>query len=66
MHLILLQHAFVVAGVPPAVEGWRLAARTRARSSIAWNTADEIPPGGDARLYGRRDACRHTHLALAV
>jgi hypothetical protein len=54
----------VAAGVPPAVEGWRLAARTTAKRSVAWSMAGAESAGRDARLYGRRDACHHNRGAI--
>jgi hypothetical protein len=58
----------VAAGVPPAVEGWRPAARIeRVPSTVAGpgksdpplNNRAKVPPGGTPRLYGRRDARRY-------
>ncbi len=56
----------MAAGVPPAVEGARPAARNR-RVSFQRLTNESgmlevrafIPPGWKPRLYGRRDACRY-------
>ena len=47
----------VAAGVSPAVEGGRLAARIE-----VMNVPTPGPPGGTPRLYGRRDAYRYQEL----
>ena len=55
----------VAAGVPPAVEPWRLARRSpRAESERALKL---VAGSGrqDAALYGRRDACRYRQIGDA-
>ena len=50
----------VAAGGPPAVEGTHLAARSRVGIYCIVAGTKPDPPGETLRLYGRRDACRHT------
>ena len=55
----------VAVGVPPAVEGVRLAARIGPLIIQAYgNGVAPLPPGGTPRLYGRRDAHRYTGREL--